>query len=181
MVCKITSTRKVAAGFTLVELMVTLATGLVVITALALVFFFSNRSFASLTNYLDLDQKTQVALDKMSREIRQVNQLASYSSNKLVFIDYDSAKLQYTYDSDAQTLTRKKEGGSSEVLLTGCTSLKFSIYQRTPNTNSFQPITTSTATNTKVIELTWNCSRTILGSPVNNESMQSAMVVIRKK
>jgi hypothetical protein len=161
--------------------MVTLATGLIVITALALVFFFSNRSFASLTNYLDLDQKTQVALDKMSREIRQVNQLSSYSSNQLVFADYDSLKLQYTYDPSSQTLVRKKEGGASETLLTGCTSLKFSIFQRSPNTNTFQPVSTSTATNTKVIELTWNCSRTILGSSANNESMQSAMIVIRKK
>src|SRR5438045_7217865 len=108
MVCKTTSFKKFRAGFTLVEMMVTLATGLVVVTALALVFFFSNRSFASLTNYLDLDLKTQVALDKMSREIRQVNQLSSYTSNKLVFVDYDSLKLQYKYDSDSQTLTRKK-------------------------------------------------------------------------
>ena len=161
--------------------MVTLATGLIVITALALVFFFSNRSFASLANYLELDQKTQIALDKMSREIRQVNQLTSYSSNQLVFVDYDSGTLQYIYDPSAQTLVRRKTGSGSETLLTGCTSLKFSIFQRSPNTNSFQPISTSTATNAKVIELTWNCSRNILGSPANNESMQSAMIVIRKK
>jgi hypothetical protein len=161
--------------------MVTLATGLIVLTALALVFFFSNRSFASLTNYLDLDQKTQVALDKMSREIRQVNQVYSYTSNQLVFVDYDSGKLQYVYDPGAQTLVRRKEGGVTETLLTGCTSLSFSIFQRTPNTNTFQPIGTSAATNAKAIELTWNCTRTILGSSANNESMQSAMIVIRKK
>jgi hypothetical protein len=34
--------------------------------------------------------------------------------------------------------------------------LNFSIFQRTPNTNTFQPITTSAATDAKVIELTWN-------------------------
>src|SRR4051812_44854167 len=104
MVCKTTYTRRSEAGFTLLEMMVAFGTGMVVLTALALVFLFSNRSFASLTNYLDLDQKTQVALDKMSREIRQVNKLTSYSSNKLVFEDYDLGKLQYIYDSDAQTL-----------------------------------------------------------------------------
>src|SRR6476659_32374 len=119
MVCKITSTRKSQSAFTLVELMVTLATGLIVITALALVFFFSNRSFASLANYLELDQKTQIALDKMSREIRQVNQLSSYTSNQLVFVDYDSGTLQYIYDPGAQTLVRRKTGSGSETLLTG--------------------------------------------------------------
>jgi competence protein ComGF len=181
MVCKTTSTKKSKSAFTLVEMIVTVATGMIVLTALALVFFFSNRSFASLTNYLDLDQKTQVALDKMSREIRQVNQLSSYTSNQLVFEDYDSGKLMYTFDPSLQTLVRKKQGVGSETLLTNCTSLQFSIFQRTPNTNTFQPVTTSTATNAKVIELTWNCSRTILGSSANNESMQSAMIVIRKK
>src|SRR5438309_1326884 len=103
--CKITSTRtagKSETAFTLIEMIVALGSGMVVITALALVFFFSNRSFASLTNYLDLDQSTQVALDKMSREIRQVNKLTAYQSNKLVFEDYDLGRLQYIYDSDAQ-------------------------------------------------------------------------------
>src|SRR5215510_11947271 len=97
--CRITSTRKSSAGFTVLEMLVTCVVGLVVLTALALVFFFSNRSFASLTNYLDLDQRTQVALDKMSREIRQVNKLTSYSSTNLTFQDYDKATLQYIYDS----------------------------------------------------------------------------------
>src|SRR5438105_4548205 len=67
-------------AFTLIELMVASGVGLIVLTSLMLVFLFANRSFASLTNYLDLDQKTQVALDKMSREIRQVNMLTDYSS-----------------------------------------------------------------------------------------------------
>src|SRR4051794_4749263 len=179
--CRITSTKKTSSAFTLIEVAVTMGTGMVVLTALALVFLFSNRSFASLTNYLDLDQKTQVALDKMSREIRQVNMLTAFQSNKLVFQDYDLGRLQYIYDSDAQTLIRVKEGVGSETLLTGCNSLTFSIFQRAPDTNKFQPVATTIATNAKAIELTWNCSRNILGSPVNTESMQSAMIVIRKK
>src|SRR5215510_8897315 len=133
--CKITSTKK-SAAFTLVEMMVALGSGLIVLTALTLVFFFSNRSFASLTNYLDLDQKTQVALDKMSREIRQVNRLTGYTTNVLTFEDFDLRPLQYIYSPDAQTLTRLK-GTSREVLLTGCNALQFSIFQRTPNTNTF--------------------------------------------
>ena len=179
MVCKTTCTKR-RSGFTLVEMMVTTGVGMTVLSAMATVFFFSNRSFSSLTNYLDLDQKTQIALDKMSREIRQVNMLTSYSTTNLVFQDYDSGTLQYVYNPSAQTLSRIK-GSTNETLLTGCDSLTFSIFQRTPNTNSFQPIPTTIATNAKVIELTWNCSRTILGSKANNESMQSAMIVIRRK
>src|SRR5207245_1214502 len=120
------------------------------------------------------------ALDRMSRDIRQVNSLTSYASNSLTFQDYDGATLQFAYNSDSQTLTRTKSG-ATETLLTGCNSLQFSIFQRTPSNATFQPYSSSTVTNTKAIELTWNCSRKIMGSSANNESMQSAIVVMRKK
>jgi|ERR1051325_631165 hypothetical protein len=181
MVCRTTSTKGTRAAFTVVELVVATGVSTVVLASLMLVFFFANRSFASLTNYLDLDQKTQSALDKMSREIRQVKTLTDFSSTNLTFQDYDGGTLQYTYNPTAQTLTRNKGNTNFTTLLTGCDSLQFSIFQRTPNSNTFQPVSTTTVTNTKVIELTWNCSRSILGSKVNTESMQSAKIVIRKK
>src|SRR5438874_32557 len=180
MVCKITSIKRGRQAFTFVEAMVASGIGLLALSTVLSFFFFSNRSFVSVTNYLDLDQKTQIALDKMSRQIRQVNKLTGWSSTNLTFQDYDGATRQYTYDPTAQTLTRLKDP-TSTVLLTGCDSLQFSIFQRTPATNSFQPVSTSSVTNAKVIELTWNCYRTILGSKLNTESMQSAKIVIRKK
>ena len=167
-------------AFTLAELLV--ATGAFSILIAGVLWFssFANRSFASLTNYLDLDQKTEMALDKMSRQIRQVNSLTSFSSTNLVFQDYDGATLSYVYDAGQQTLTRTKNS-SSDTLLTGCNSLQFSIFQRNPSNNTFQPFSTSTPDSTKVIELTWNCSRKILGSAANTECMQSAKIVMRKK
>src|SRR5947207_15215652 len=110
MVFKTTFTSHPArAAFTLVELMVTSALALVVLAAVLAFLAFSNRSFASLTNYLDLDQKTQTALDKMSREIRQVNKLTSYASTNLTFEDFDGGTLSYTYDPNHQVLTRTKD------------------------------------------------------------------------
>jgi hypothetical protein len=186
MACRITSTSPQApiasriAAFTLVELMV--ATGVFSLMGLMVLSFtfFSNRSFVSLTNYVDLDQKTQLALDKMSQQIRQVNSLTSYSSTNLVFQDYDGGTLSYTYNPNTQLLTRSKNS-TSETLLTGCNSLQFSIFQRTPSNGTFQPFSTTDASSTKVIELTWNCSRKIFGSSANTECMQSAKVVIRRK
>ncbi len=154
--------------------------GFALVGVVLAMFFFANRSFASLTNYLDLDQKTQVALDKMSRDIRQVHKLTSFSSTNLTFEDYDSSNLQYAYDPSTRKLSRSR-GGSTETLLTGCDSLQFSIFQRNPSLNTFEPVTTTNSTEAKVIELTWNCSRAILGSKANNESMQSAKIVIRNK
>jgi hypothetical protein len=158
------------------------ATGIFSLASLVLLSFtfFSNRSFASLTNYADLDQKTQLALDKMSQQIRQVNSLTSFSSTNLVFQDYDGGTLSYTYNPTTQILTRTKNS-ATDTLLTGCDSLQFSIFQRTPSNGTFQPYSTSDASSTKVIELTWNCSRKILGASANSECMQSAKVVIRRK
>jgi Tfp pilus assembly protein PilW len=181
MVFKTTSTKRAYAAFTLVEMMVASAIGVVLFAGVITMFIFASRSFASLTNYLDLDQKTQATLDKMSREIRQVKGLTSYTSTNLMFQNYDGSALQYIYNPNAQTLTRINGTNSNTTLLTGCDSLQFSIYQRAPSSNDFQPYPTTVTTDTKVIELTWNCYRTILGSKVNTESMQSAKVVIRNK
>ena len=172
--------RSQQAAFTLVEVLVASGLAAVVMLVLMSFSFFSNRSFASLTNYMDLDQRTQSALDKMSQQIRQVNSVTSFSSTNLVFQDFDGATLQYAYNSQQQTLTRTKNG-TRETLLTGCDFLQFSVFQRNPSNATFQPFSTASPATTKVIELTWNCYRKILGTSANNECMQSAKVVIRKK
>jgi prepilin-type N-terminal cleavage/methylation domain-containing protein len=178
---KTTSTKRNRAAFTLVEMIVATGVGAILFAGVMGMFWFANRSFASLTNYLDLDQKTQATLDKMSREIRQVNMLTDFSPTNLTFQNYDGSTLQYVYNPNAQTLTRIHAGISTTTLLTGCDSLQFSIFQRAPSSNDFQPYPTTVIADTKVIQLTWNCYRTILGGKVNTESMQSAKVVIRKK
>ena len=172
--------RRRAAAFTLIEMMVGSGLGLLVLGSILSFSIYSGRSFAAMANYLDLDQSTQLTLDKMSREIRQVNNVVSANPTNLTFQDFDGANLQYVYDARNKVLTRIK-GSTRQTLLTGCDSLQFSVYQRTPSNGTFQPWPTSTVTNAKLVQLTWNCSRTILGSKANTESMQSAKVVIRKK
>ena len=61
--------RKGQAAFTLVEVMVSSALGLMVVTVVAMLSFFSSRSFVAMTNYTDLNMASEVVLDKMSREI----------------------------------------------------------------------------------------------------------------
>ena len=180
MVCKITSTKKAAAAFTFIELMVASALGLLGTAAFLSFMLFFARSSAALGNYFDLDLKTQLAVDKMSQQIRQVQKLTACSTTNLTFQDYDGVSLQYNYDPTAQVLTRTKNG-AQETLLTGCNSLQFALFQRTPASNSFQPFSTGTSTNTKAIQLTWSCSRTLALGQVNTEGMKSAMIVIRDK
>ncbi len=179
MECRTTSTsRRADTAFTLVEVLVASGLALVVLSAFAMLSLFSGRSFVAMTNYVDLDQSGQLALDRMSREIRQARQLTGYSSNSLTFADADSQPLQFTYDPASRTLARSS-GGQTNVLLTGCDSLQFSTYQQTVISNTFDAYDPAYVTNSRLIQVTWTCSRTILGAKANTESVQSAKITLR--
>ena len=165
------------SGMTLMELLVAGSIAMLVLTAIAMLSMFSARSFVAMGNYADLDAASRDALDKMSREIRQTKSLISFSPTKLVFQETDSSTLTYEYNPGAATLTRLK-GGNNTVLLQQCDFLNFHISQRNPsNAFSFYPATT--ATTAKLIDVSWRCSREILGAKVNTESVQTAKIVIR--
>jgi hypothetical protein len=151
--------------------------------------FYTARSFAAFTNYVDLDANSRNALDVMTTEIRQADLLMAGSATNLTFQTTDAETgaqhtLKYVYNGVRKELTRTVDGGQPEVLLTECTDLRFSTFQRntTPSLdNAFIPVATSQPNLCKVVQLTWICSRKILGKAINTESVQSAKVVIRKK
>lgn len=165
------------------------ATALASLVVLAMTAFtlYLSRSYVALTNYSDLDERGQLAVDKFTQQVRQVKQLTSYSTNasgfiqSLTFQDYDSSTLIFAYDPSAQTLCRIK-GGSTNVLLNGCNSLSFSLFQRNPQPFTFDAVSTAVATNCKLVQITWTCSRDVLhGDRRNTESVESAKVVLRQK
>lgn len=163
---------------TLVELMVGLAVGSLVMMSITTLFSFSSRSMVSLLNYTQLERQSQHALDIMSRDIRSVWRLVENTSTSLSFLDNDGTPLRYTYNPEAKTLVRVK-GNTSEVLLEGCDSLSFSIFQRNTQQATFDQFPTGSATTCKLLQLNWHCTRSVLGSVMNTESMQSAKIVIR--
>jgi hypothetical protein len=75
----------------------------------------------------------------------------------------------------------RTKGPESTSLLTGCDTLQFFIFQRTPISNKFEPYPTTSVASAKLVELRWNCSRDIMGTKANTESMQSAIISIRQK
>src|SRR5215469_13521951 len=101
MECKITSikSRSHAAGFTLLEVIVASALGLIGLLMVMLLTIFSGRSFAAITNYVALDQQSQMALDRMSREIRQAHRVTGYAPASITFLDRDKNSVQYTFDA----------------------------------------------------------------------------------
>jgi hypothetical protein len=185
MVCKTTFSkaalgRRDAAGFALVEALYSLGVTGLVLAALASVMMLSGRNFAALSNYVDLDDKNRVAIDQLTRDVRGANRVTSCTATVLTLEDADALPLTYTYDSATKTLSRTKSPNTS-VLLHDCESFAFHMCQRTPIEGKFDLHPTSDASLCKVINVSWLCSRTILGIRANTESVQTARIVIRKQ
>lgn len=173
-------TRGRCSGATLVEYLVSIGIGALILLIVAPLSLYSGRSFAGLANYVDLNSSSVLAMDRMTMDVRQTVGLTAYTTNSLTFNDgTNKPPLIYNYSPGARTLTRT-QGSETNVLLKECDSLQFRIYQRTPLPGTYDQYLAASAANCKVIEVKWNCSRTILGAKMNTESAQSAKIVIRK-
>lgn len=182
MECNVTSIKaRRRSAFTLVELLVVLGISGVVLAALAQVTVFTGRSFAALMNYIELDRYSRNALDNMLWKIRQCDMLTSYSSNRLAFRYNATNALSYEYSPLSKTLV-EIDGSQRKILLRGCDTLTFSIFQRNTAAGTYDQFpATLTNTTAKLVQVSWTCSRSVLGGLVNSESVQSAKVVIRNQ
>ena len=156
--------------------------GLVLVLGLVVVFaVYTSRTFACLMNYADLEGKSRTAVDTMSKRIRQASALTGFTTNELTFNDYDGTPLVYAYNATSRELTQTKANVAT-VLLKECDWLNFSIFQRCSTNGSFDQYPTSLeSSNAKVVQLSWSCTRTIAGTKLNSETMQTAKIVIRNK
>ena len=180
--CKLTSTKgRRRAAFTMVEMMIGLGIGALMLAALASLTLYTGRSFAAMVNYVDLDKASRATLDLMSQQIRQTSRLKEGDSKNLVFEDYDGKQLEFRYNSTNRTLTRIKQDEGSKVLLRNCDDLTFSIFQRNPIAGTYNVYPTATPATCKLVQLRWTCSRDLIRSKVNTESVQSSKIVIRKQ
>ena len=171
--------RRLPAAFTLPEMLVSLGAGSIILGAVALLSIFSSRSFVAMGNYMDLDKASRNALDQMSRDIRETLSLTSYQTNRLVFADSDGSPLTYTWSPSTGKLTTTKNG-VTKTLLSQCDYLSFRISQRNPIPGVFDFYTASNnPALCKLIDVSWKCSRTLLGQKINTESVQTAKIVIR--
>ena len=169
--------RQQRLAFTLVEMMITVGIGSLVFAGLASLMFYTSRSFAAMSNYVDLDRQSRNALDHMTQKVRSASYLNSFSSNSVSF-SYQGQNLSYTYSASDKTLTENL-GSSSTILLKDCQQLQFSMFQRNVVSNSFDQYTTTSTGTAKSIIVTWTCSRSLLGNLINSESVQSARIVVR--
>jgi len=172
---------------TLTETLISTGLGGLLIAVVLALSLFGAHSFATMTNYVELDQYNRNALDQMTSEIRQTDRLTQFATNSLTFQLRDpytgaTNTLRYIYDPARQVLTRVLNG-ESKVLLTRCSFLQFSMFQRNPVNGAYDQYPVSDPTRPdlcKLVQLNWSCSRTVLRQAINSESVQSAKVVMRK-
>jgi prepilin-type N-terminal cleavage/methylation domain-containing protein len=181
--CKPTlnSKRRRRAGFTLMETMVSLSIGLMLLTATVALWASASRSFAG-----DLTNRSKLALDTMSREIRNAQSVLACSPHELVILTANGDELTFAYKENLLTLSEilKPAGGSAtapftNTLLTRCSSLGFSVFQKHPVGGTYDQYPAADKTTAKVIQIQWSCSRPLTGSRSNTERQISAKVVIR--
>ena len=165
---------------TLVELLVGVGVGSLVLLSVMTIFLTSNRSFVAMGNYVTMEQTSTRALSQMTRDIRKSKNLLSFTTNQLVFNFSGTTNLIYAYDPTTRLLTQWKTGGQTNVLLSECDGLTFSMYSNLPQPGGVLSNTTS-VTQGKCISVAWKCSRTIIGKKYNTEDMQEAIIVIRNK
>ncbi len=169
-------------GMTLVELLVAVAIGSMVMTAAGMLFLYSSKSFAAISNYIDLDMNSRNTLDHMTKEIRQMAALTSFQTNELTFVDKDGETLKVSWSPVTREFTRERPiGATPEVLLRSCESLRFQMFQRhpQPGTNNFTA--TTDLAQCKMISVNWKCSRVLQGKQLNTESVQTTQIVLRNK
>jgi prepilin-type N-terminal cleavage/methylation domain-containing protein len=172
------STKNRQSAFTLIEVMIASTLSVILAAIIAIFFFFSLRSFAAMTNYADMNTRSQMALDKMSKDIRQARGLTAYSINSLTFKDVNNNDLTFVYTNG---LLNRISGGVTTTYLTNCDSLQFWIYQHTPISNTFECYVPADATSARVIQMTWHCSRKIMGTKSTTETVESSTISIRNR
>jgi Tfp pilus assembly protein PilW len=170
----------VRGGFTVIELTMSLGLATMLGVAICSFYIFTSRSIAALYNYTDLDDCNRNAMDTLTRDIRQANRVLAASTNFLVMEDGDGLTLFYIYSDSTRDLFRYKNG-SLRTLLTECDRLEFTIGQRNTVNGSYDVYPAATAATAKVVNVSWLCSRPIIGRPLNTESVQTARIVIRKQ
>jgi len=129
-------------GFTLVELLVTLAVSGILLTAVSQLFISSNRMYTVQEQVLRIQQEVRSGLDRFSRDVRMAGYNPTDSASSAGFttasptnlrIQYDfdddgtcDIDREYQYDASDRTLEVQRDGsGGFQTLVNEVTSLGF--------------------------------------------------------
>jgi hypothetical protein len=166
------------SGWTLVEMMVALVAGFLILATILAVTLFVRQTFVAIGSYSDLNRLSRNALDTLSKDIRNSAAVTYTATNLIILSNLDTTVIVYQWTPATATLIRSNQNGIRS-LLTNCDYLCFKNYQRNPSNGfAFYPIDNST-NQTKLIDVSWHCTRSLLGTKRYTESVQTAKIVIR--
>ena len=169
-------------GFSLVEMMMALGIFSLVGGAVAMAYVFSLRSFQALSNYAQLDQQNRMAMDMITREIREANSIVSYKNGnnaQISLVDGNGGNITYSFSKAGKTMSRTSNG-VAQVLLQNCSLINFNLGMRPPATN-YGYYSTTNVNLAKMVDLTWRTSMVLPNSVTNSENIQTARIVVRKQ
>jgi hypothetical protein len=171
--------RKKLAGLSLLETMIATGIGALLMATIMALSSYTARSFAAISNYVTLDRASRKALDRLTMMVREADGVTAFNTNR-VQLSYHGAPLVYTYDAGAKNLVESWNGANT-TMLQGCDSFNFGIFQRNTVGGSYDQYPAALdESEAKIIQVSWICSRRLLGNLINTESIQSAKIVIRK-
>jgi len=172
----------VAAGFTLVELMIGATLGSFILAAVLSTFLFMGRSGANIQNYNDMEAQARKALESFAEDTRQASGVTWGATNASLTLTVNGASVVYSYDSTAKTLTRR-DATTTKVLVSGITTFAFSAYNISEVSLPLVTAADLIAANgtTKELQLSLECSRTNTTVVAATNSVLSARFILRNK
>lgn len=172
------------SAWTLMEMMISVLIGTMILAALLSTYFFANRTLDATANYAELDRQSRNALDKITTILREVGAVSNQTTNTIWLTSSTNSGPAYpsmlNWSKDRATLEYSVNNSVTNVLLKGCTFLKFSYFQRNPSNSTTMLFWPSTnASFTKVVVMDWICKKTNYSTLTDSESVQTAKVVLR--
>jgi len=178
-------------GFSLAELIVTLGIAGIILVVLGLLSANGLQSFLVMGNCTALDDKSRLAADQITRELRQATKVVSYDveadSRTLVFTNsVEGFAVEYVWNATTRTLTCEKTGEPQVTSLADCDAWSAGFFQSLPQASVTQPYLPATngsgqldLEQARVVTLSWKCSRPVTGSKARTESVRTVQIALR--
>ena len=173
-----TNLRQSPVGFTLVELMISLALVMMLTLALLTSFVFIARGDRSLTNYGDMNSQARKLLERLGQDLRSATDVPNFTSDSLTLSVPTNAaatanqSVIWTYDSVGGTVTRQDNIGTTTYARDVQT---FTFYYYNGN----NAVTTSLV-EVKQIQISMRLLR-LVASTITSEYVISAQFTMRAK
>ena len=171
--------RAAQSGMTLVEVMIGVAIASLLFAVIALFSFHAAHSSASAVNYVGLASQNRFAVDVMSKRLRQANEVLAFSPDDITVM-LEGRPVRYHYDQSARSVM-EEISGRSRVLLEGVDAFRFEIFQRNAVAGSFDQAPAGSPLAAKLIQMSWQTSRTTSIIPTQTDGVVSCRVALRAK